>query len=69
MLASLARLMFRRRRRVLVGAVLPAIFAGAIGGPVAGLLTPRTTSTRPAPRPCRPARRSPTRPARRRRRT
>ncbi len=38
MLASLARLMFRRRRRVLVGAVLLVIFAGAIGGPVAGLL-------------------------------
>jgi uncharacterized membrane protein YdfJ with MMPL/SSD domain len=38
MLASLARLMFRRRRRVLVGAVLLVIVAGAVGGPVAGML-------------------------------
>jgi uncharacterized membrane protein YdfJ with MMPL/SSD domain len=38
MLASLARLMFRRRRRVLVGAVLLVVIAGAVGGPVAGLL-------------------------------
>jgi uncharacterized membrane protein YdfJ with MMPL/SSD domain len=38
MLASLARLMFRRRRRVLVGAVLLVLVAGAVGGPVAGLL-------------------------------
>jgi uncharacterized membrane protein YdfJ with MMPL/SSD domain len=38
MLASLARLMFRRRRRVLVGTVAWVLVAGAIGGPVAGLL-------------------------------
>jgi putative drug exporter of the RND superfamily len=38
MLASLARLMFRRRRRVLVGTVVLVFVAGAIGGPVAGLL-------------------------------
>ena len=38
MLDSLARLMFRRRRRVLVGAVLLVLVAGAVGGPVAGLL-------------------------------
>jgi RND superfamily putative drug exporter len=38
MLASLARLMFRRRRRVLIGTVLLVVIAGAIGGPVAGLL-------------------------------
>src|SRR5215207_6305783 len=38
MLDSLARLMFRRRRRVLVGAVLFVALAGAIGGPIAGLL-------------------------------
>jgi uncharacterized membrane protein YdfJ with MMPL/SSD domain len=38
MLDSLARLMYRRRRRVLVGAVLFVILAGAVGGPVAGLL-------------------------------
>ncbi|HTE63879.1 MAG TPA: MMPL family transporter, partial [Solirubrobacteraceae bacterium] len=38
MLDSLARLMFRRRRRVLVGAVLFVVLAGAVGGPVAGLL-------------------------------
>jgi uncharacterized membrane protein YdfJ with MMPL/SSD domain len=38
MLDSLARLMFRRRRRVLVGAALFLVVAGAIGGPIAGLL-------------------------------
>jgi uncharacterized membrane protein YdfJ with MMPL/SSD domain len=38
MLDSLARLMFRRRRRVLVGALLFVLLAGAVGGPVAGLL-------------------------------
>jgi putative drug exporter of the RND superfamily len=38
MLDSLARLLHRRRRRVLVGAVLFVVLAGAIGGPVAGLL-------------------------------
>ena len=38
MLASLARLMYRRRRRVLVGAALFVVVAGAVGGPVAGLL-------------------------------
>jgi uncharacterized membrane protein YdfJ with MMPL/SSD domain len=38
MLASLARLMYRRRRRVLVGAALFVVLAGAVGGPVAGLL-------------------------------
>ena len=38
MLDSLARLVFRRRRRFLVGAVLLVFVAGAIGGPVAGLL-------------------------------
>jgi uncharacterized membrane protein YdfJ with MMPL/SSD domain len=38
MLDSLARLMFRRRRRVLVGALLFVVLAGAVGGPVAGLL-------------------------------
>jgi uncharacterized membrane protein YdfJ with MMPL/SSD domain len=38
MLDSLARLMYRRRRRVLVGAVLFVILGGAVGGPVAGLL-------------------------------
>jgi uncharacterized membrane protein YdfJ with MMPL/SSD domain len=38
MLDSLARLMFRRRRRVLVGAVLFVVLAGAVGGPLAGLL-------------------------------
>jgi uncharacterized membrane protein YdfJ with MMPL/SSD domain len=38
MLDSLARLVFRRRRRVLIGAVLLVFVAGAIGGPVAGLL-------------------------------
>jgi uncharacterized membrane protein YdfJ with MMPL/SSD domain len=38
MLDSLARLMFRRRRRVLVGAILFVVLAGAVGGPVAGLL-------------------------------
>src|SRR5829696_138006 len=38
MLDSLARLMFRRRRRVLVGALLFVALAGAIGGPIAGLL-------------------------------
>jgi len=38
MLDSLARLMFRRRRRVLVGALLFVALAGAVGGPVAGLL-------------------------------
>jgi uncharacterized membrane protein YdfJ with MMPL/SSD domain len=38
MLNSLARLVFRRRRRVLIGAVLLVFVAGAIGGPVAGLL-------------------------------
>jgi uncharacterized membrane protein YdfJ with MMPL/SSD domain len=38
MLDSLARLMFRRRRRVLVGAVLFVVLAGAVGGPIAGLL-------------------------------
>jgi uncharacterized membrane protein YdfJ with MMPL/SSD domain len=37
-LDSLARLMFRRRRRVLAGAVLLVALAGAVGGPVAGLL-------------------------------
>ena len=38
MLDSLAHLVFRRRRRFLAGAVLLVIFAGAVGGPVAGLL-------------------------------
>src|SRR5215218_9468449 len=38
MLDSLARLMFRRRRRVLVGALLFVLLAGAVGGPVVGLL-------------------------------
>src|SRR5215207_11606217 len=38
MLDSLARLMFRRRRRVLIGALLFVLLAGAVGGPVAGLL-------------------------------
>src|SRR5215217_5517356 len=38
MLDSLARLMFRRRRGVLAGAVLLVVVAGAIGGPIAGLL-------------------------------
>jgi uncharacterized membrane protein YdfJ with MMPL/SSD domain len=35
---SLARLVFRRRRRFLIGALVLAIVGGAIGGPVAGLL-------------------------------
>ena len=65
MLDSLARLMFRRRRRVLVGAVLFVIFAGVVGGPIAGLLDSDTTSTRRLPRRCRRARRSRTRLARR----
>ena len=38
MLDSLARIVFRRRRRVLIGAVLLVVVAGAIGGPVAGLV-------------------------------
>jgi uncharacterized membrane protein YdfJ with MMPL/SSD domain len=38
MLDSLARLVFRRRRRFLIGAVLLVFVAGAVGGPVAGLL-------------------------------
>jgi RND superfamily putative drug exporter len=38
LLASLARLMFHRRRRVLLGAVLLVLVGGAVGGPVAGLL-------------------------------
>ena len=38
MLSSLARLIHRRRRRVLAGAVLLVIVAGVLGGPVAGLL-------------------------------
>jgi uncharacterized membrane protein YdfJ with MMPL/SSD domain len=38
MLSALARLLFRRRRRVLIGAVLLVFVAGAVGGPVAGLL-------------------------------
>src|SRR5918999_3992489 len=38
MLSTLARLIHRRRRRFLVGAFLLVIVAGAIGGPVAGLL-------------------------------
>ena len=38
MLDSLARRLHRRRRRVLVGAVLLVLVAGAVGGPVAGLL-------------------------------
>src|SRR5688572_27312946 len=38
MLSRLARLLFRRRRRVLIGAVLLVFVAGAVGGPVAGLL-------------------------------
>src|SRR5918998_6098262 len=38
MLSRLARLLHRRRRRVLIGAVLLVFVAGAVGGPVAGLL-------------------------------
>src|SRR5215207_6359772 len=38
MLSSLAYLVHRRRRRVLVGAVLLVLVAGVVGGPVAGLL-------------------------------
>jgi uncharacterized membrane protein YdfJ with MMPL/SSD domain len=38
MLDSLARRLHRRRRRVLAGAVLLVLVAGAVGGPVAGLL-------------------------------
>jgi uncharacterized membrane protein YdfJ with MMPL/SSD domain len=38
MLDSLARLVFRRRRRFLIGAVVLVFVAGAVGGPVAGLL-------------------------------
>jgi uncharacterized membrane protein YdfJ with MMPL/SSD domain len=38
LLGSLARLMFRRRRRVLLGAVLLVLVGAAVGGPVAGLL-------------------------------
>jgi RND superfamily putative drug exporter len=38
MLSRLALLLHRRRRRVLVGAVLLVLVAGAVGGPVAGLL-------------------------------
>src|SRR5215210_5575425 len=38
MLSRLARLLFRRRRRVLVGAVLLVLVGGVVGGPVAGLL-------------------------------
>ena len=38
MLSRLARLVYRRSRRVLVGAVLLVIVAGAVGGPVAGIL-------------------------------
>src|SRR5918998_617116 len=38
MLSRLARLLHRRRRRVLIGAVLLVFVAGAFGGPVAGLL-------------------------------
>jgi len=37
-LDSLARLLHRRRRRVLLGAVLLVFVAGAVGGPVTGLL-------------------------------
>jgi RND superfamily putative drug exporter len=37
-LGSLARLLHRRRRRVLAGAVALVVVAGAVGGPVAGLL-------------------------------
>ena len=38
MLDRLARLLYRRRRAVLAGAVLLVLIAGAVGGPVAGLL-------------------------------
>jgi uncharacterized membrane protein YdfJ with MMPL/SSD domain len=38
MLSSLASRMYRRRRRVLIGTVLWVVLAGAVGGPVAGLL-------------------------------
>src|SRR5215212_408283 len=38
MLSRLARLVYRRSRRVLIGAVLLVIVAGAVGGPVAGIL-------------------------------
>jgi uncharacterized membrane protein YdfJ with MMPL/SSD domain len=48
MLESLARLMFRRRRRVLVGAVLLVVVAGAVGGPLAGLLDSKNDFDPPA---------------------
>ena len=38
MLSRLANLLYRRRRRVLIGAVVLVVVAGAVGGPVAGLL-------------------------------
>src|SRR5687768_944902 len=38
MLSRLARLLYRRRRRFLIGAILLVFVAGAVGGPVAGLL-------------------------------
>ena len=38
MLASLAQLLYRRRRATLAGAVVVIALAGAFGGPVAGLL-------------------------------
>ena len=39
MLDSLARLLYRRRRRVLLATVLLVVVAGAIGGPVASVLS------------------------------
>ena len=55
MLDSLAQLLFRRRRAVLVAGFLAVALAGVLGGPVAGLLTRRTTSILPPRTPSRRA--------------